>query len=60
MDIAVLRMPLDGAVERREALLADLAVTGALDVALGSRAELLGRELLGTPAEAVRDVAPST
>jgi hypothetical protein len=45
-------------VERRVALLGHLSRVGALHVDLLARSQLLGREFLGTPAKAGRDVAP--
>ena len=45
------------AIQRREALLRDLVLARACGVALGSRSELVGDELLGAVAHAVRDVA---
>jgi len=52
-----LHAALKRAVERCEALLSDFLGVRAADVELLSRAELLGRDLLGAPAQAIRDVA---
>ena len=49
---------LELAVERREPLLGDLPLLRAPHVAFRTRPELLGRKLLGAPAQAGRDVAP--
>ncbi|MGD0679005.1 MAG: hypothetical protein ABSC94_26670 [Polyangiaceae bacterium] len=51
------RPALDFAIERCESLLRDFPGVGALDVEIVAGTELLGRELLGGPAQAVRDVA---
>jgi hypothetical protein len=57
VDPVVLHAALDLPVERREPLLGDLLCVGAADVDLKARAQLLGRDFLRPPAQAVRDVA---
>ena len=55
LDPVVDRPPLELAIERREPLLSDLPGVGASDVEIVARSELLGRDLLRDPAQAVRD-----
>ena len=56
LDAVVDRAPLQLAIERREALLGDLPRIGPLDIEVMPWPELLGRDLLRGPAQAVRDV----